>query len=189
MPKETEEAFDENGFLRSGDIAEIHPSGLLRIVGRIKDLIVTAGGENVSPSLIENAIKNELDVISNCIVIGDHRRFLSMLISLQVDNDSSTGKTTDVLSHATQELGKQLGSNATTYTEAKNDPKWEQYVNDGIARVNKKAQSNAQKIQKWQWLPHELSEQTGETTATQKVKRNVVIQNHQDLIDEMYRDT
>jgi long-chain-fatty-acid--CoA ligase ACSBG len=189
MPQETREIFDESGYIRSGDIAEVHASGLYKIIGRTKDLIVTAGGENVSPTLLENTIKKELEAVSNCIVIGDHRKYLTMLISLQVQIDKSTGNFTDELSHSAQAIGNSFGSNATTYTSAKEDPKWTQYIEQGIAKANKKAPSNAQKIRKWRWLPQELSEQTGETTATQKVKRNVVISNHQDLVDQMYADS
>lgn len=189
MPEETHNSFDEDGFLRSGDIAEKHPSGLYRIVGRIKDLIVTAGGENVSPSLLESTVKDELEAVSHAIVVGDNRKFLSMLVSLQVELDKNTGQTTNNLTAAVQAIGKSFGSTATTYPDAREDPKWGEYINEGLRKVNAKAPSNAQKIQKWRWLPEELSEQTGETTATQKVKRNVVIAKHQDLINHMYQDT
>lgn len=182
MPQETADSFDENGFLKSGDVAEMHPSGLYRIVGRIKDIIVTAGGENVAPSLIEGTMKAEMEAISHAIVVGDHRKFLSALISLQVNPES------DNLSRVAREVGESIGSTASTYTEAQKDEKWTTYINNGIAMVNNKAPSNAQKIQKWRWIPEELSEQGGETTATQKVKRNVVIDKFKSLIDDMYVD-
>ena len=69
--KATKETIDEEGFLHSGDIGMLDKKGNLTITGRIKELLITAGGENVAPVLIENWIKEELPFISNCVVIGD----------------------------------------------------------------------------------------------------------------------
>lgn len=81
----TAETIDVDGWLHSGDIGVIDKKGFLKITGRLKELIITAGGENVPPVLIENEIKNEIgEVVSNIIVIGDRRKFLSCLVSLKV---------------------------------------------------------------------------------------------------------
>merc|ERR1719450_1127988 len=78
----TKETIDKDGYLHSGDIGAID-SGLLKITGRIKELIITAGGENVAPVPIEDAIKKHLPAVSNVMVVGDKRKFLSCIVTLK----------------------------------------------------------------------------------------------------------
>ena len=94
MPKETAETIDSRGFLHSGDVAEFDacnkegmaaPSGFMRITGRIKELIITAGGENIPPVLIEQEMKGCMLAVSNVMVIGDRRKYLTMLIALKTE--------------------------------------------------------------------------------------------------------
>jgi len=83
--EKTAETFDSEGWLRTGDIGKIDSDGFLYITGRIKELIITAGGENIAPVPIEDKIKSELSkVISNCILIGDKRKYLVILVCLKV---------------------------------------------------------------------------------------------------------
>ena len=105
-PEKTAETFDSEGFLKSGDVAELDdnnhpdipaPSGFMRITGRIKELIITAGGENIPPVLIENEITAAMVAISNAMVIGDKRKFLTVLLSLKCETDKETGGPTDIL--------------------------------------------------------------------------------------------
>ena len=128
--------------MHSGDIGRLDPNGNLIITGRIKELIVTAGGENIPPVLIENVIKEELKIISNCMLIGDMRKYLSILITLKhapnKDGSLSNKLTDDVIAEF-----KSIGSNATTAAEARNDAKVKKYIEDGIQRANKKAASKA----------------------------------------------
>ncbi len=84
----TRETIDKDGYLHSGDVGKLDKLGNLQITGRIKELIITAGGENVAPVLIENEIKEEIKILSNCIVIGDNRRFLSIILTLKYEPDS-----------------------------------------------------------------------------------------------------
>ncbi|OXB65672.1 hypothetical protein ASZ78_014651 [Callipepla squamata] len=84
MEDKTKEAFDEDGWLHSGDLGKLDKDGFLYVTGRIKDLIITAGGENVPPIPIEDAVKKELPIVSNAMVIGDKKKFLSMLLTLKV---------------------------------------------------------------------------------------------------------
>ena len=86
----TAETFDSEGWLKSGDIATLDADGFVSITGRIKELIITAGGENIPPVLIEDTIKSELPCVSNAIVIGDRRKFLSCILTLKVDVDADT---------------------------------------------------------------------------------------------------
>ncbi|XP_069482831.1 long-chain-fatty-acid--CoA ligase ACSBG2-like isoform X2 [Ambystoma mexicanum] len=83
MAEMTTEALDEEGWLHSGDIGKLDQDGFLTITGRIKELVITAGGENIPPVPIEEALKKEVPIISNTMVVGDKRKFLSMLITLK----------------------------------------------------------------------------------------------------------
>ncbi|KAF1776970.1 AMP-binding, conserved site [Phytophthora cactorum] len=87
----TKKTVDENGWLYSGDIGELDEDGFLSITGRLKELIITFGGENIPPVLIENEIKAELPALSNVIVIGEKRNYLTFLCSLRVEPDAATG--------------------------------------------------------------------------------------------------
>jgi long-chain-fatty-acid--CoA ligase ACSBG len=196
MPEKTAETIDDQGYLHSGDVAEFDddcdadltgPAGFMRITGRIKELIITAGGENIPPVLIENEMKAAMLAVSNCMVIGDRRKFLTMLVSLKVNPDAE-GKPTDALAADSLFVGKQLGSAATTYTEAKADPLWKDYVDKGMKAANARTTSNAQIVQKWVWLPVDFSEKAGDLTPTLKLKRSVVAEKYSALADTMYGD-
>lgn len=194
-PEDTAKTIDENGFLHSGDVAifdsDEHPevpspSGFMNITGRIKELIITAGGENIPPVLIENEMKAQMVAISNVMVVGDAQKYLAMMVSLKVEMDVETGEPTDVLAGDSLFVGEQIGSDATTYSGAVKDPKWTEYLNTGIAAANKKTTSNAQVIQKFAWLPQDFSEKAGELTPTLKLKRNVVSKKYAQLINQIY---
>jgi long-chain-fatty-acid--CoA ligase ACSBG len=181
--------------LHSGDVAEFDededprvpsPSGFMRITGRIKELIITAGGENIPPVLIENEMKAAMVALSNCMVIGDKRKFLSMLVTLKVEVDSDTGAPTNNLAADALYVGRQIGSSAKTTDEAKADPKWIEYITKGMKEGNSKTTSNAQIVQKFELLTNDFSEKAGELTPTLKLKRNIVAEKYAKLIDSMY---
>jgi long-chain-fatty-acid--CoA ligase ACSBG len=194
MPDKTAETIDDEGYLHSGDVAEfdddvdpdiVGPGGFMRITGRIKELIITAGGENVPPVLIENEVKAAMVAVSNCMVIGDKRKFLTMVVSLKVEVDVDA-KPTDTLAADSLFVGQQIGSTATTYSAAKEDPLWKEYINKGMKAANSKTTSNAQIVQKWAWLPVDFSEKAGDLTPTLKLKRSVVTEKYAELIDSLY---
>jgi long-chain-fatty-acid--CoA ligase ACSBG len=195
MPDKTAETIDEDGYLHSGDVAEFDddrdeeipgPSGFMRITGRIKELIITAGGENVPPVLIENEMKAAMNALSNVMVIGDKRKFLSMVVSLKVEPDHESGLPSDKLAADSLFAGQNIGSSATTYTEAKKDPLWAAYIDAGMKKANSRTTSNAQIVQKWKWLPVDFSEKAGDLTPTLKLKRNVVAEKYADLLNSVY---
>jgi long-chain-fatty-acid--CoA ligase ACSBG len=126
--------------------------------------------------------------LSNCVVIGDRRKFLTMLVTLKTEMDKDTGAPTDKLAADALFVAKQIGSAATTATEAAADPLWKKYVDDGVKVANKKTTSNAQVVQKWVFLPADFSERTGELTPTMKLKRKVVNEKYGDLIESLYAE-
>lgn len=81
--------FDENGYLHSGDLGKINSQNVLFITGRVKELIITAGGENIPPVIIEDQIKTALPFISNVMVVGEGKKFLTCLITLKEDPPGS----------------------------------------------------------------------------------------------------
>jgi long-chain-fatty-acid--CoA ligase ACSBG len=195
MPDKTAETIDEKGYLHSGDVAEFDendipdepkPSGFMKITGRIKELIITAGGENIPPVLIENEMKAAMLALSNCMVVGDRRKYLAMLVCLKCEMDLETGAPTDQLAGDSLEIGKSIGSDAKTLSEATVDPLWIKYLNEGMQRANKMTTSNAQVVQKWKMLPQDFSEKEGDLTPTMKLKRSVVTKKYATLIDEIY---
>jgi len=159
----------------------------LRITGRIKELIITAGGENIPPVLIENEVKAACSAISNCMLIGDKRKFLSLLVSLKVtmSKDNPPGPT-DELAPESLHIGQKIGSDARTYTAVKACPLWKAEIDKSIKTANSKTASSAQIVQKWVWLPTDFSQQGGEITETQKLKRSVASAKYHDLIESMY---
>lgn len=190
MPEKTEEALDALGWLKSGDLGKHDNNGFLFITGRIKELIITAGGENIPPVPIEDAVKEHVPLISNAMLIGDKRKFLSMLLTIKCQVNPESGAPEDELTPEVVEFCRKLGSNATRVSDIANgrDRVIHAAIQEGINRVNKKATSNAQRIQKWTVLDKDFSIVGGELGPTMKLKRPVVSKMYKDEIETFYRD-
>ncbi|KAG2466574.1 ACBG2 ligase, partial [Polypterus senegalus] len=161
--EKTKEAIDSEGWLHSGDLGKHDEDGFLYITGRIKELIITAGGENIPPVPIEDSVKEAIPIISNAMLIGDKRKFLSMLLTLKC-NVNDSGEPLDELTHQVKEFCRLLGCNAHRVSDIagqENHPVYKA-IQEGIDRVNAKATSNAQKIQKWLLLERDFSVPGGE---------------------------
>ncbi|RHY27761.1 hypothetical protein DYB32_006544 [Aphanomyces invadans] len=182
--EQTNAAIDADGWLSTGDCARFDDDGFGYITGRIKELIITAGGENVPPVLLESAIKEELPVVGHAMAIGDKRKFLTALLTLHVVMDDQ-GAPTSTLDGSVVRILSQLGSTATTTAEAYEDPVVLKYIDEGLKRANNKAASRAQWIQKYKFVP-DFSVCNGELTPTLKIKRAVVAKQYADLIDALY---
>lgn len=186
MPKETMNTIDEEGWIHTGDQAKIDTDGFITITGRLKELIVTAGGENISPVPIENKILELCPILANCVVIGDKRKFLSCLVSLKTVFNPLTGEPTEDLTPVCIEELKKNGIDVKTVREAKQSLEINKLIEDAIQAYNKTAVSRAQNIRKWILLDHDLSTMTGELTATLKLRRNVVQNIYQEKINKLY---
>merc|ERR1711920_649304 len=165
--EKTADTIDDGGWLHSGDMAKIDEDGFMSITGRIKDLIITAGGENIPPILLEDKIKEKLPVLSNVVAIGDKRKFLTALFTLRVKKENGI-------------------TGVTTVAQARDSAEVKAYLDKGLAAANKEAISRAQNIGKFTILDGDFSEAAGEMTPTLKLKRNVVNKKYADVIDEMY---
>jgi long-chain acyl-CoA synthetase len=165
----TKETIDEDGWLHTGDVGEMK-GRFIKIVDRKKDIIITSGGKNVSPSEIENALKVS-PYIKEAIVIGDERKFLAVLIGIEFDTVSN--------------WALRKGITHTTYRDLSEKEQVRELMNKEIIRANEI--TSTLEIRKFEMIPKELDHEEGELTATQKIKRNVLIEQFSELIESMYK--
>ncbi|MFP4511964.1 MAG: AMP-dependent synthetase/ligase [Acidimicrobiales bacterium] len=170
-PEATAETIDSEGWLHTGDIGELDEDGFLRITDRKKDIIITAGGKNISPSEIENKLKTS-PYVREAVVIGDQRKYLTALIGIELDTvgDWATRRRIPF----------------TTYHDLTTKPEVRELVADWIEKVNAEL-AQVETIKAFELLPKELDQEDGEVTATQKVKRRAIETDFSDLIEGMYR--
>ena len=168
----SEDSFTEDGWYRTGDLGRIDDDGFLYIIGRKKDLIITAGGKNVSPGPIEEVIKR-CEFVSQALVLGDKRPFISALVTL--DEESlrpwleSKGLNRDIPM-------EEAANNAAVRAEVQ---KWVDQANEGVSR--------AESVRKFIILPEEFTQENGLMTASMKVIRPKVIKRYATLLNtQMY---
>ncbi|AKK09343.1 AMP-forming long-chain acyl-CoA synthetase [Corynebacterium testudinoris] len=167
----TEESM-EDGWYNTGDLGELLESGHLVITGRKKDLIVTAGGKNVSPGPMEDSLRSH-PLVSQAMVVGDGKPFIGLLVTL--DEDAMTRWK---LNHNIPE-NKSLSDLAT-------NPSLRAEIQDAVNSVNNTV-SHAEGIKKFYILDRDLTEEENELTPTLKVKRNIVAQRYADAINHLYK--
>ncbi len=169
-PAATKEVFTKDGFFRTGDIGIIDEKGRLSITGRIKDIIVTAGGKNISPQNIENSVKGS-KYVEQIAVIGDKRKYLSALVIPNFEEVKKWAKTKGMAFNSNaemvtnEEVNKLIAGELDTYTKQ-------------FARV--------EQLRKFKLLDAEWTQETDELTPTLKVKRRVIEQKYASEIESLY---
>ena len=184
-PQATSEILDGDRFLHTGDRGKFDEQGYLYVTGRIKELIKTSGGENIPPLRIEDKIKVQIPIVSQAVVLGNSKNFLTCLITLRTEIDESGSPTNKLAPDVIAALQK-INSSATTLQEAAADGRVREFVMQGIQRANQLTDSHAQYVQKISVLPEDFSISNGTLTPTLKLRRAIIEQRYQRQITEMY---
>ncbi|HQL42747.1 MAG TPA: long-chain fatty acid--CoA ligase [Spirochaetota bacterium] len=172
MPEETKDSFTQDGYFMSGDIGLFDEAGFLMITDRKKDLIITSGGKNVAPQKIENLIKSD-PLFLEAIVIGDKRKYLTVLVNISQEQ--------------AERIAKEKGINVNSLHDLFNNPRFQTIVEEHIEKCNQKL-ARYETVKKVGIIKNEFSKETGELTATLKVKRKAVQQKYQPIIDSLYEE-
>jgi len=182
----TREVMDEDGYFRTGDQGRFD-GRFLKITGRIKELIITAGGENVAPVPIEDLFKAECPACSNIMLVGEQQRFMAALITFKVGVDMKTNMPSNELLEEAQAYFKdKLGLTLKTSDEACSNQKVLEHVQECINQTNTKVVSRAAHVKKFELIATDFSMPGGELTPTMKLKRKVTETKHKALVDKMY---
>jgi long-chain acyl-CoA synthetase len=167
----TDEVLEADGWFHSGDIGEIDDGGFLKITGRKKELIVTAGGKNVAPAVLEDRLRANF-LVSQCMVVGDGKPFIAALVTVDPESFptwlASTGK-----------------PDTATVAEMVDDPDLQAEIQSAVDEANK-AVSKAEAIKKFAILPVDWTEDGGQLTPSLKLKRNVVMSQWKDDVEALY---
>ena len=169
-PEATRDTFTEDGWLMTGDVGEWVDGTHVKLVDRIKHIIITSGGKNISPSEIENSLKAS-PYIKEAMVIGDGRKYVTALIGIELDVVGDWA------------LRRQIPY--TTYRDLSEKPEVIELVQGIVNKTNEKF-AHVEQIRKFRLLPKELDHEDGELTATQKVKRSAMKEMFDELVESMY---
>lgn len=172
-PEKTAEALDADGWLHTGDVGAVDDEGFYRIIDRMKDIIITAGGKNITPSEIENELKFSPH-ITDAVVIGDERPYLTVIIMIEQENVEKYAQDNNVP--------------FSDYASLTRSPEVQALIQEEIERVNKKF-ARVEQIKKFWLLDTQLSAEDEELTPTMKLKRKLVQNKYSAQIDSMYGAT
>ena len=171
LPEKTAETIDADGWLHTGDVGVVDEDGFFRITDRMKDIIITAGGKNVTPSELENDLKFS-PYITDAVVIGDKRPYLTAIIMIDQDNVEKFAQDTDVP--------------FSNYASLTRSPEVQALIQAEVERVNKKF-ARVEQIKKFFLLDTRLTAEDEELTPTMKLKRRLVEKKYAAQIEAMYR--
>ena len=187
-PEATAETMTEDGWLKSGDLGKIDSDGFVYVTGRLKEIYVSSAGKNIAPLVIEETMKS-IPIVSQCMLVGDNRKYCSALFTLDVgailrDVHGLDGAT-EVPKDPAEQLAKlaDLGHDLSEYTAVGSDTY--NQLNQAVMDLNKKF-SNPEQIKKFTVLPRDLSVDHGELTPTLKIRRKQIRENWAAEIEEMY---
>jgi long-chain acyl-CoA synthetase len=169
-PEKTIETYTDDGWLMTGDVGEWVDGTHIKVIDRIKHIIITSGGKNISPSEIENSLKTS-PFVKEVMVIGDGRKFLSALIGIEFETVGDWA----------------LRSNLpyTTYRDLSEKPEVVELIQGIVEQTNEKF-ARVENVRKFELIPKELDHEDGELTATQKLKRSAMMDAFGDLVESMY---
>jgi len=170
LPEKTAEAIDADGWLHTGDVGRVDSEGFFYITDRMKDIIITAGGKNITPSEWENQLKFS-PYVTDAVVIGDKRPFLSCLVMLDEDNVAQWAQERDV--------------HFSDYKSLCRAPEVVALIGEAIAQVNKQF-ARVEQIREFRLIEQRLTAEDEELTPTMKLKRSLVNKKYAALIDGMY---
>ena len=170
LPEKTAEAIDADGWLHTGDVGLMDEEGFFRITDRMKDIIITAGGKNITPSELENELKFS-PYITDAVVIGDKRAYLTVIVMIDQENVEKFAQDADI-----------PFSNYASLTRA---PEVQELIQNEINRVNQKF-ARVEQIKKFFLLDTQLTAEDEELTPTMKLKRKLVEKKYAAQIDAMY---
>jgi len=171
MPEETAELYTEDGWLRTGDLGTIDEEGNVSITGRIKEIIITAGGKNVAPTEMENHIKS-IPGVGQAVVVGDRKPYLCALITLDSENIA--------------ELRQASGCSGEEISSLASDPAFITWIEGQIEECCNKKVARYQTIKRFEVLGHEFSVEGGELTATMKLRRGPIHEKYAATIEALY---
>jgi long-chain acyl-CoA synthetase len=169
-PEATEETFTEDGWLKTGDVGVWVGGTHVKIVDRIKHIIITSGGKNISPSEIENSLKTS-PYVKEAMVIGDGRKYITALIGIELDTVG--------------DWATRRGIPYTTYHDLTDKAEVIELIQRVVNETNEKF-SRVEQIKTFRMIPKELDHEDGELTATQKLKRESMEDMFGDLMETMY---
>jgi long-chain acyl-CoA synthetase len=172
QPEKTAETIDADGWLHTGDVGTVDDEGFYRISDRLKDIIITAGGKNITPSELENQIKFS-PYVTDAVVIGDKRPYLVCLIMIDQENVEKFAQDHDVP--------------FSNYVSLTRSAEVQKLIGGEIERVNKQF-ARVEQIKKFRLIEKKLGAEDEELTPTMKLKRKLVSQKYAELIESMYRD-
>ncbi len=170
LPVDTAETFDAEGWLHSGDLARIDEDGFVWIVGRKKEIIITAGGKNIAPAKLETILGNH-PLISKACMVGDGRKFLAMIIAL--DHEEAP---------AWAEANGLVYEDLAAFSRL---PEVAAEVERALTEANLTV-SSVEQVKKWVVVPDEWTPDSGEVTPSLKLKRKIVLEKYADEIDGLY---
>jgi long-chain acyl-CoA synthetase len=170
LDEATRETFDSDGWLRSGDLARIDEDGYVWIVGRKKEIIITAAGKNIAPAKLETILGNHA-LISKACMIGDERKFLSMVIALDHEEAPAWAEARGLEYH-----------DLASFSQL---PQVQEEVARAVAEANETV-ARVEQVKKWVIVPDEWTPDSGEVTPSLKLKRRVVLDKYTEQIESMY---
>ncbi len=170
-PEKTAEAFTADGWLRTGDVGVWVDGTHVKIVDRIKDIIITSGGKNISPSEIENHLKTS-PFVKEAMVVGDSRKYLTALVGIELETVGNWAVRRSIP--------------YTTYRDLSEKEEVIDLVQEVVTQTNERF-ATVEQIKYFRLIPKELDHEDGELTATQKLKRSSMMDMFGDLVESMYR--